>query len=111
MSSTDGQAMQQQKDREASKTRQQLEALAEAMGVSNITELTDALTKMAPLDELRGTSDFIQRNGGIEKVTAAVNAASAVGGAEKVAALAGEVEAMTKRLVAFGTCANAFGAR
>jgi hypothetical protein len=72
--------------------------LLKAFGVSNITELTDALTKMAPLDKLRGTADYIARSGGVEPIRAAVEAASAAGGVEKVSALGGQVTALTERV-------------
>jgi hypothetical protein len=93
-----GQALQRSKESRYEKEKRQVDELTKAAGVSNITELTDALTKMAPLKELRGTSDFIQRNGGIANVEAAVSAASAAGGASKVAALAEQVGAMGERL-------------
>jgi len=93
-----GQTLQKNKEREQQAERQQVVRLTAAAGVSNITELTDELTKMAPLKELRGTSDFMQRNGGFKTVEAAVNAASAAGGSDKVATLAVEAKAMSERL-------------
>ena len=77
---------------------EQRDRLLKATGVSSITELTDQLTKMAPLDQLRGTSDFIARQGGQKAVEAAVAAANAAGGIEKVSGLQGQVTAMSERI-------------
>lgn len=92
------QVIQKEKDRKGLSQQQEIEQLKEAVGVSNITELTDELTKMAPLQDLRGTSDFIQRNGGMQNVKAAVAAASTAGGVEKVSMLAETVKAQNERL-------------
>jgi membrane-associated protease RseP (regulator of RpoE activity) len=67
-------------------------------GVSSITELSDFLTKMAPLDQLRGMSDFIVRSGGINDVKAAVAAASAAGGVQKVGQLEGQLKLLNARI-------------
>jgi len=67
-------------------------------GLSSITELTDYLTKMVPLDQLRGTSDFIARNGGPGVVKGAMAAASAAGGIDKVSTLAGQVKMLSSRV-------------
>jgi membrane-associated protease RseP (regulator of RpoE activity) len=93
-----GQSLQKEKESVYHTEQQEVERLKKTAGVTNITELTDALTKMAPLKELRGTSDFMQRNGGIKNVEAAVNAASAAGGVDKVASLASDLKATTERL-------------
>jgi len=77
---------------------EQRDRLLKATGVSSITELTDQLTKMAPLDQLRGTSDFIARQGGQKAVEAAVTAANAAGGIEKISRLQGQVAAMSERI-------------
>jgi hypothetical protein len=53
-------------------------------GVSNLTELTDLLTNLGPINELKGTADFISRAGGAEKVKAAVKTVEAMGGATAV---------------------------
>lgn len=73
-------------------------AAFKASGVSSIAELMDWLTKLVPLDELRGTKDFIDRNGGQEKVQRAVDAVNAAGGPENVTGLAGENEAQRRRI-------------
>jgi hypothetical protein len=85
-----------QKNRDQEAAEQQ--KLLKAAGVSSITELTDLLTKMAPLDKLRGTSDFIERNGGPEAVAAAVQAASAAGGIDKVKTMAQQLTEQNKRI-------------
>lgn len=77
---------------------EQRRRLLEAAGVSSITELTDRLTKMAPLDKLRGDSDFIARYGGQAAIAGAVAAASAAGGVVKVSMLQGEIDALTARI-------------
>src|SRR5262245_962960 len=59
-------------ERKLAKERQELEEIKRAAGVSNLTELTDFLTKMAPVNELRGTSEFISKMGGVEKVKEAL---------------------------------------
>jgi hypothetical protein len=93
-----GQALQQQeRDSRAGEAKAQ-EKLLKAAGVSNITELTDLLTRMAPLAELKGNADFISRNGGREQVEAAVQAASAAGGVDKVSHLQKNMAAMQDRI-------------
>lgn len=93
-----GQAVQQNEKADRHLEEQAREQLFKATGVSNIAELSDLLTKMAPLDELRGTSDFIARNGGSEGVKAAVAAASAAGGVQKVSELQSQVAVMSERI-------------
>lgn len=93
-----GQTLQQDEKTGREKEEQARDRLFKATGVSSITELTDWLTKMAPLDKLRGTSDFMVRNGGQKGVEAAVAAASAAGGIEKVSQLQGQVVAMSERI-------------
>lgn len=92
---------------EEEKSRQQL---LEKAKVSNLTELTDLLSKMVPMDNLRGTADFISRNGGWDKVKAAHDATQAAGGADKVygmkAAMAAkdeELEGLKGEMRAWGT--------
>lgn len=72
--------------------------LLKGTGVSSIAELTDELTKMVPLDKLRGTSDFIARNGGHEAVKAAMAAASTAGGVEKVFQMEGQLKLLSARV-------------
>ncbi len=93
-----GQTLQSAEKGERDVEEQKKAHLLKAFGVSNITELTDALTKMAPLDKLRGTADYIARNGGVEPIRAAVDAARAAGGSAKVSTLNGQVAALTERL-------------
>ncbi|MBW6495495.1 MAG: hypothetical protein K0B16_13240 [Burkholderiaceae bacterium] len=93
-----GQHLKSDEERNRATEIKEREHLLKAAGVSSITELTDRLTKMAPLDQLLGSSDFIARNGGEKAVQAAVAAVSAAGGVEKVAKLKNEVDAMTDRI-------------
>ena len=93
-----GQHLKYEEERNRETEVKQRDLLLKAAGVSSITELTDRLTKMAPLDRLRGTSDFIARSGGQRAVEAAVAAASAAGGVEKIARLQGQVDAMLDRI-------------
>ena len=93
-----GQHLKGDEERNRETEVQERDRLLKAAGVSSITELTDWLTKMAPLDRLRGTSDFIARNGGQKAVEAAVAAASAAGGIEKITKLQSQVDAMSDRI-------------
>lgn len=76
----------------------QKEDLLKAAGISSITELTDRLTKMAPLDHLRGTADFIARNGGEKNVEMAIKAINSVGGAEKAVDLKNQNALLEERV-------------
>lgn len=58
--------------------------MLKATGVSNLTELTDDLSKLGPLKELKGTADFISRNGGLTKVEETVKVINSSGGIEEV---------------------------
>nr|WP_217346334.1 hypothetical protein [Noviherbaspirillum sp. L7-7A]MBV0880741.1 hypothetical protein [Noviherbaspirillum sp. L7-7A] len=69
---------------EREKKEEQVKKIINATGVSNLVELTDILTNLAPIKELKGTADFIDKAGGIEKVMAAVNVAQQAGGAENI---------------------------
>lgn len=64
---------------------QEIAKLKAASGVSNITELTDLLTNLAPLKELRGTSDFIARAGGIDNAIKAFDFVQKAGGPANLA--------------------------
>ena len=93
-----GQHLKKDEDRNRETEVKEQDRLLKAAGVSSITELSDWLTKMAPLETLQGTNDFIARNGGEKAVQAAVAAASAAGGVERVAKLQNQVDAMTDRI-------------
>lgn len=60
--------------------RATLERLLAASGVSNLTELTDELSKLAPVKELKGTADFIQKAGGPDAARQLLDAAKQAGG-------------------------------
>jgi hypothetical protein len=79
-----GRAAEATKLEQQAKDLQQLEAAKKAAGVSSLNELTDALTKLGPLDELKGTKDFISKMGGRDKAAEAVNVIAKVGGIEEV---------------------------
>jgi hypothetical protein len=62
----------------------QIEKIKDAAGISNLTELTDLLTNLGPIDEFKGTADFISEAGGKERIRAAVKVAEQAGGAENI---------------------------
>lgn len=62
----------------------EIDKLKVAAGISNLTEITDMLTNLAPLKELKGTADFINRAGGLDKVATAVQTIDKAGGAGAV---------------------------
>jgi hypothetical protein len=47
--------------------------LEQHFGVSDLTKLTDELTRMAPVEELRSASKLIQKAGSVERATDAVD--------------------------------------
>ncbi|MEY4756967.1 MAG: hypothetical protein RJA34_1865 [Pseudomonadota bacterium] len=91
-------AMQKQVDEKRGVAETEQQKLLKSVGVSNLTELSDLLTKMAPLEELRGTSDFIARSGGAGKLRAVAEAASAAGGVDKISAMNEQVKALTDKV-------------
>lgn len=64
----------------------EVERAMKAVGVSNLTQLLDFLTRLQPVDRLRGWADFFSRNGGVEKAQAAIDVVNQAGGTEKVVA-------------------------
>ncbi|AKU11320.1 hypothetical protein AzCIB_1418 [Azoarcus sp. CIB] len=78
------QANQREAEEQRGVEKQQVEELKKAAGVSNLTELTDLLTRLAPITELKGFADFMAKWGGIEKATSAQKAVADAGGVEKV---------------------------
>jgi len=89
-SKDDGAALQRE---EAAKER-----LLKGVGVSSLTELTDLLTRLAPLEELRGTSEFMARNGGASKAISAVEVIKTAGGTENVDKLAQQLKIANARV-------------
>lgn|GEM_PF-1486344 len=71
-------------EHERAEREKQIEQVKRAAGVSNLTELTDLLTKLAPIRDLQGTADFIARAGGAEKVMDKVALVDNAGGAENL---------------------------
>lgn len=63
------QAVQAAKDNEHKTDEEKVQKLLDAAGVSSLTELTDELTNLAPLKELKGMSDFVSHNGGLKQVS------------------------------------------
>jgi hypothetical protein len=58
--------------------------LKKHFGISNITELTNELTKLAPLQELKGNADFIAREGGVKQIEQQLAAIRSVGSVEHI---------------------------
>lgn len=63
---------------------EKVERALKASGVSNITELTDELTKLGPIKEMKGTADFISRAGGAAMANRLVGIVTQVGGVERL---------------------------
>ncbi len=70
--------------REAQETRAAVQDTLRAAGVSNLTELTDYLTRLSPNRNLRGTADFLDSAGGINRLKEAQTIAAAAGGTERL---------------------------
>lgn len=51
----------------------QVDRLQKHFGASDLTKLTDELTRMAPANELRSTTKLIQKAGGVEKANEAID--------------------------------------
>ncbi|WP_348700163.1 hypothetical protein [Duganella fentianensis] len=64
--------------------RNTVERLLAASGVSNLTELTDELSKLAPVKELKGMADFIQKAGGPDAAKQIVEVVKQAGGAKQL---------------------------
>lgn len=86
-------ALTQKQKSEKATEDERVKQLLKATGVSNITELTDELTKLAPISELKGTSDFLQKLGSAENAQKIAELSQQAGGA---AALVAELEASRK---------------
>lgn len=93
-----GQALENEKDNSREVRDKQVDALVKAAGVSSIAELSDVLTKLVPLDNLRGTADFIARNGGEKNVEEALKAVQTAGGADRIGELVTENAALAERV-------------
>ncbi|MEI6335207.1 MAG: hypothetical protein WCS87_11640 [Methylococcaceae bacterium] len=59
-----------------------IQKLMNATGVSNLAELTDELSKLAPIKELKGVSDFINKAGGLDEAKRMHKVLEDAGGAE-----------------------------
>jgi hypothetical protein len=70
--------------REAQESRVAVQHTLRAAGVSNLTELTDYLTRLSPNHDLRGTAEFFDSAGGINRVKEVQAIAAAAGGTERL---------------------------
>jgi hypothetical protein len=93
-----GQAIKSESEKTREQQAEEAAKLLEATGISSIAELTDLLTKMVPLDKLRGTADFLARTGGDAALQDLLKAAEAAGGAEQLAKLSEENTALSERV-------------
>lgn len=84
----------EKEQRRQDKESESVQRLLKASGVSNITELTDELTKLAPLKELKGTADFIARAGGVTAANKMLDATKQVGGVEQLRTVVQDAKAM-----------------
>jgi hypothetical protein len=75
-------AAQRRKDAEIPHGKEQLRKLLDAAGVSNLGEVTDLVTRMAPIQQQAGSADFIRQAGGIEKLRREHELVFSVGGIE-----------------------------
>lgn len=80
--------------RRQDKESEAVQRLLKASGVSNITELTDELTKLAPLKELKGTADFIARAGGVSSANKMLDATKQAGGVDQLQTVVQDAKAM-----------------
>ncbi len=70
---------------DASKAKlEQERAALKAAGVSSLTELTDELSRLAPMKELKGFSEYYNKGGKIESAMAAAEVVSNEGGVDKL---------------------------
>ncbi|GIZ51111.1 hypothetical protein [Noviherbaspirillum aridicola] len=95
-------AVQERDDKRRADEKEATAALLKASGVSSITELTDELTKLAPLKELKGTADFISRAGGAAEVKKAAELVAQAGGVENLSTKLAEAQAATSVVSAAG---------
>lgn len=70
--------------KEHQKEANQIERLIATAGVTSLTELTDELSKLGPINELKGTADFIARVGGIKQVEQNLTFVANAGGVESL---------------------------
>jgi hypothetical protein len=93
-----GRAVEGERDHQRDARDKQVDQVIKATGVSNISELSDLLTRLVPLDKLRGTADFISRNGGEKKVEEAIRSIQAAGGVDRIGELKNENAALMERV-------------
>ena len=83
--------------------------LIEKANVSNLAELTDMLSKLVPMDKLRGTAEYISRNGGWYNIKAGYEAAKAAGGPERLGQIDRDMAAKDEELTGLRNQARAWG--
>jgi hypothetical protein len=82
-----GQARQQQEtvsQKADAASTSDITKFANAAGFSNLTQLADYLSKLAPVSDFKGMADFFSAAGGIKEVKAAVGLVQAAGGTKTV---------------------------
>jgi hypothetical protein len=84
----------EKEQRRQDKESEAVQRLLKASGVSNITELTDELTKLAPLKELKGTADFIARAGGVAAANKILDTTKQVGGVDQLRTVVQDAKVM-----------------
>jgi hypothetical protein len=80
-----GQAALAQKQTSKADVVAQAEELESATGFSNLAELTDYLTRLAPATEWKGVADFFSERGGLVKARDTLGVVARAGGPEKLA--------------------------
>lgn len=72
------------KESDRAKEAEVVRSMLDSAGVSNLAELQDHLTRLAPLQKLQGTADFVARLGGPDKANEALAMIAAAGGIEQI---------------------------
>jgi hypothetical protein len=65
---------------------EQIQKIKDALGVTNLAEITDQLTNLIPIDQLVGFSTLINNSGGLDKVKEAVALVEKAGGVTQLKA-------------------------
>lgn len=81
-----GRADDDRKDSVQKAETSQIREVMDRNGVSNLTELTDELSALGPIKDLKGTADFISRLGGKEKATTILHAVERAGSVDELVA-------------------------
>jgi len=62
----------------------EVDEVLRAAGVSNLTELTDELTRLSPSHDLRGTADFVASSGGLKHLREHEEIIRSAGGKDEI---------------------------